>query len=175
MVNSKAKGASFEREVCWALSRFVDPAGTDTLYWRSAMSGGRATVQARRGVRNDTQLGDVTCVHPKGAWLTDAFVIECKFYADLDLEGSLLFGRGKLATFWREVSKVAAERKREPLLIARQNRTETLVVSTYVGYDTLSVHNNRYLINSRALGEVPAKVCLFREVFAPRRRVRRSR
>src|SRR5690242_5955748 len=93
----KQKGSSFERKVCKVLSRFVDPDGTDTHFWRSAMSGGRSTIQRKKGIRNDKQVGDITCVSNKGAWLTDLFLIECKFYKDLNLASGLLFGKGKLA------------------------------------------------------------------------------
>jgi len=96
------------------------------------MSGGRATVNRKRGIGNRTQCGDISAVSPEGHKLTDLFVVECKFYANLDLATSLLLGRGKLAQFWKEVCAEAKHANKEPLLIARQNRFEPLVLMTPV-------------------------------------------
>lgn len=141
------------------------------------MSGGRATVQSRRGVKNTTQLGDITSVSNKGRWLTDTFVLECKSYKSLDLGASLLFGKGKLATFWRELQKISSDASREPLLIAKQNRTETLVLLTNDGYQKLAVEYNVYpliMASSRAISNVDdVWVCLFKDVFVRNTRVRR--
>lgn len=164
----KQKGASFEREVCHDLSRFIDPDGDDTLFWRSAMSGGRATLHHRKGINNETQLGDITCVHERGRWLTEYFVIECKHHANLNLASSLLFGRGKLVKFWREVCEVAASKERRPLLIAKQNRTETLVVTTEAGLQTIQTFRTRrpvrVITRSNVMG-LPALVCLYTKMF----------
>jgi hypothetical protein len=129
----KGKGSGFERKVCVTLSRFVDPGGEDTIFWRSAMSGGRATVQGRKGIANKTQLGDITCVHEKGAFLTEMFVIECKFYGNLDLVAFLFKGKGKLREFWDVLVKQADKHGKNPLLIARQNRLDTLMLTTEKG------------------------------------------
>lgn len=129
----KAKGASYERKVCMDLSRFIDPDDDETYYWRSAMSGGRATVRSRKGISTATQLGDITCVHPKGQWLTDLFVIECKFYKDLNIGTSLLFKKGNLYKFWKEVRRIAKKNNRYPMLIAKQNKSPGLVIFSKFG------------------------------------------
>ncbi len=134
----KQKGASFERDVCKQLSNFILPGSKDTLFWRSSLSGGRATVQNRKGGANQTQLGDLTCVHEAGQWLTAHFVIECKFYADLDIEAGLLTGRGKLAGFWRELCKLSRRHRRHPMLIAKQNRSGTLLILDEAGSSRFS-------------------------------------
>jgi len=124
----KNKGSSFERKVCWDLSRLIDPKGEDTLFWRSAMSGGRSTIQKRKGIKNTTQLGDITAVHEKGLYLTELFVIECKFYKSLGIESSLLVQKGQLYKFWKLVKKVAKRNDRSPILIAKQNRSPVLII-----------------------------------------------
>ena len=43
----KEKGSSFERLVCKRMSMWLSKGERDDLFWRSAMSGGRATVQLR--------------------------------------------------------------------------------------------------------------------------------
>lgn len=150
----KGKGSAFERQVCNDLSRLVQPKTHETLFWRSAMSGGRATVRAKVKKRDSSQAGDISCVHPAGAWLVENFVIECKFYKDLSLMSSLLERKGLLAKFWREVRKLAKKHGKEPLLIARQNRTRTLVLTTSNGHHVLSVwraDTPTYLIHSKVL------------------------
>ena len=124
----KRKGAGFERAVCKKLSRFIQPKGKDTLFWRSAMSGGRATIQQRAGIKNTTQFGDITCIHPDGAWLTENFFLECKFLRNLEIQASLLDGRGKLFNFWKKAKKEAKNHDRKPVLIAKENRSRTLLI-----------------------------------------------
>ena len=94
---------------------------SDDWFWRSAMSGGRATIQHGKGKRNQTQVGDVSSIHPQGARLTDVFVIECKNVKDLALHG-LFFDPpyGALVDYWNELCKIAGDNKL-PMLIARQN------------------------------------------------------
>jgi hypothetical protein len=123
----KAKGAAFERHICQALSKWLSRGKRQDLFWRSAMSGGRATVAHKKGVKLTTQGGDISAIDPLGAALTDYFCIEVKFYRKLDFQAFLL-GRGKLATFWAQVARDAKRYGKKPMLIARQNMYPTLVL-----------------------------------------------
>lgn len=166
----KQKGAGYEREVCRTLSRFIVPETDDTLFWRSAMSGGRATLQ---GKINTTQLGDLTCIHPAGQWLTDMFVIECKFYRDLSIASSLLFGRGNLAKFWQQACRQAWKHERSPLLVAKQNLTPPLVLFDEDGLRRFRAlgHEAQVLLITDAITRRPTKaggsavVCSFAGTF----------
>lgn len=129
----KRKGSGFERKVCEQLSRWIAPDNDETLFWRSAMSGGRATNRFKRGIKTENQTGDITCIHPKGSWLTDVFVIECKFYRDLDIKTALLNQKGKLIKFWKEVCEVAKRNDRLPMLIAKENQTKALLILSWKG------------------------------------------
>jgi len=133
---SKAKGSNFERDCCRALSLWVSHGKATDLFWRSAMSGGRATVAHRKGV-SVRQAGDITAVTPEGHSLTDMFYVECKFYKDLNLTSFFLSEKGKLAKFWAETQKQAAIYKRQPMLIAKQNGTHVLVVVSYGHLDSV--------------------------------------
>jgi hypothetical protein len=124
---SKRKGSAFEREVCKKLSLWVSKEKRTDLFWRSAMSGGRSTVGRKRGENLAYQAGDVSAQHPDGHRLTEHFYIECKHYRDLDI-GAFLLKRGKLYAFWKQTCKEAAYRERQPMLIAKQNRMQTLVL-----------------------------------------------
>lgn len=160
----KQKGAAFERKICWALSRFIDPKGKDTLFWRSAMSGGRATVQARKGIKNTTQLGDITCIDPRGRWITDNYVVECKFYKSLDIETGLLNGRGNLFKFWKHHCKLARKARKKPILIAKQNQTQTLVLMDGPGMIVYKTFRGqpKLLVQSTLMD---AKIYRFKDLF----------
>jgi len=124
----KAKGSAYEREVCKALSLWVSHNKREDLFWRSAMSGGRATVGRRAGKDLAHHAGDISATHRLGHALTDQFYVECKRYADLKIESGVLRGVGKLAAFWKETCKQATIHKKLPMLIARQDQSSTLLI-----------------------------------------------
>lgn len=147
----KQKGAVFEREVCVLLSNWLSGGTQDDIFWRSAMSGGRATVAFKKGgKRLANQAGDITCIHPTGNRFISAFAAECKFYASLDFQG-LITGKGKLVTFWDEINKQAERYAKYPFLIARQNRVPALICLTHSGCTTLSVDVSKTILISRPL------------------------
>jgi len=164
---SKQKGSTYERKICWALSRFVDPSGTETHFWRAAMSGGRATLQNRKGIENRNQIGDITCISEKGMWFA-RYACECKHYADLDIVSFLFKRRGKLAAFWNKLKKEAEKAEKLPLLIAKENRLPTLALTTESGKEYLERNGHRMPVVLLKFGGVPANdiyVCLFDDVF----------
>lgn len=126
--SGKAKGSAFERRVCKALSLWVSAGEREDLFWRSAMSGGRATVGRKQGKDHARHAGDISATSREGHVLTDKWYVECKFYKDLDILAAFVNGNGKLAKFWREAVSQASHYKRMPMLIAKQNITATLVL-----------------------------------------------
>jgi hypothetical protein len=125
---SKGKGSSFEREICIALSKWVTKGEKVDCFWRSAMSGGRATV-AKGLVR---QAGDITAVAPEGHKLTDDFYIECKFYKNLSLD-CLIKGKGTLLDMWNDTECKAMVYGRTPILIFKQNHWPTVLATNSAG------------------------------------------
>jgi hypothetical protein len=125
----KAKGSAFEREVCKTLSRWITNGAKDDCFWRSAMSGGRATVAHKAG-KDVRQAGDITAVASEGHTLCDHFFIECKHVADLDVDSFLIEDIGRLSKFWKQAITQAARHQRIPMLIARENRRGVLLVSS---------------------------------------------
>lgn len=125
MVNSKQKGGSFEREVCRRLSLWVSEGKSDDLFWRSAMSGGRATVRGKKGQKTASGQGDITAVTRKGNLLTDRFVIECKHYKDMGLD-KYVYGQGPLVDIWDKLLKECKYDK-SPMLIFKENRRPILI------------------------------------------------
>lgn len=124
----KAKGSEFERDICKKLSRWVSHGEREDLFWRSAMSGGRATVGKKKGLDHAKHAGDISATHPLGHNLTDKFYIECKYYADLKFDSWILNGEGPLAGFWKVAREQAAEHKLMPMLIVKQNRSEVFLI-----------------------------------------------
>lgn len=117
----KAKGASFEREICCRLSLWLSDGQQEDLLWRSAMSGGRSTVGHKKGKRLAAQAGDISAIHPLGATLTDKYMVECKAYKDLNYAG-LLTNKGVLIDFWKEACLQASRYGKSPILISKQNQ-----------------------------------------------------
>lgn len=142
---SKQKGAGYERKVCQQLSRWLSGGRRKDLFWRSAMSGGRATLAHAKGIKLATQGGDVSAIDPLGAPLTETFCIEIKFYKDLDL-AAFLQGKGKLAKFWKQAKVDAKKYGKEPMLIAKQNMQPPLVlvrIGCYIQQDGWTVWRSR--------------------------------
>lgn len=122
----KSKGSTFERKVCSMLSNWVSDRADADLFWRSSISGGRATVAKRKG-RSIKPAGDICAVSPAGHVLTERFFIECKHYKNLQID-RFFIGTGKLHQFWKHAAKQANDHDRAPMLIARQNMFPILLV-----------------------------------------------
>lgn len=125
MVNSKAKGSQFEREVCVKLSLWLTKGQNKDVLWRTAMSGGRATV-GRGKVR---QCGDICSVAEEGHVLTNNYFIECKHVRDLQFDMFILHDKGYLARYWMTARTQARKYGLQPLLIAKANRFPIVVLT----------------------------------------------
>lgn len=142
---SKAKGSSFERDVCKKLSLWASSGLREDLYWRSSMSGGRSTIQAKKGKQNLTQAGDISSIDRVGAEFIEQFCVECKHYKVLDLIPGIIHNRGALYGFWKRLIKDAAGAKKLPILIAKQNRLPALVLLTELGASELNLRRSKCL------------------------------
>lgn len=135
---SKAKGSSFERRVCKELSLWVSGGEHEDVFWRSAMSGGRATVASRRGVKLRRQAGDITATAPEGHVLTDRFYIEVKHVKALDFLSFFTRNTGSLAKYWKTAKREARRHGLLPMIIAKQNSLPTILMTTLGGVDQLT-------------------------------------
>jgi hypothetical protein len=141
----KTKGGAFERYCCKRLSVFVTKGARDDIFWRSAMSGGRATLQLRDDIINRAQSGDMTAIAPEGYDLCNRCLFEYKSYADLDIPQGFLKGTGLLHKFWRDTQRAALLYKKLPVLIAKQNYLPPVVLcatslSFFRGLPIMTVH-----------------------------------
>lgn len=171
---SKQKGAAFEREICTRLSEWITRGAKADCFWRSAMSGGRATFGARtKGEHHSRQAGDICSVSPEGHVLTDQFYIELKHVKDLQID-RLLERTGALYRFWDIARIEAARYDKRPMLIAKQNNMPILLlleehgiaclIKEAKGLDSLTLSKDGHL-------ELDTNVWLFDAVL--RRRFRR--
>lgn len=124
----KAKGSAFERKICKELSLWVSHGKREDLFWRSAMSGGRTTVGARKGKDFKKHAGDISATHVDGHKLTDEFFVECKFVKDLGLHRFFLGLSCPLQSFYRIAKEQASVHDLEPMVIAQQNFSQVIVV-----------------------------------------------
>ena len=72
------KGSSFERDISKRLSLWWTNGRNDAVFWRSSMSGGRATVRGRQGKETKYQSTDITYTDAIGEPLIDLVTIEVK-------------------------------------------------------------------------------------------------
>lgn len=123
-----AKGAGFERSVCKSLSLWVSGGVHEDFFWRSAMSGGRATIGRKSGKHLSMHAGDISATAPGAHALADRFYIECKCVKSLDLGSWIFRGTGKGLKFWLGACNEAEHYGKRPMLIAKENITRTLMV-----------------------------------------------
>lgn len=128
-VSGKKKGTQFERTVCVKLSQWVSDGDKKDVFWRTAMSGGRATVHRKKGDLH-RQAGDICAVAPEGHVLTERYYFELKSYKSLQVAKFLMEGKGILAKFWVKTCEEAESYGRIPVLIAKQNRLPIMLITT---------------------------------------------
>lgn len=126
----KRKGGAFEREIAVLLSLWVSKGERKDLYWRAAMSGGRATIQYKKGIDNKTQAGDLSCIDSSGEQLTNRYVIECKTYKNVHLDSIIYKYSNKtdcVFNWWETLKSICIVQEKEPLLIFKQNGRPILI------------------------------------------------
>ena len=124
---SKTKGAAFERDMCRVLSLWVTDGARQDVFWRSAMSGGRARVRYNKGEQPDVGGGDITAVAPAGHSLTDLFIIECKSVRDANVLALFTGGKTGVVKFWEQACRDADDFYRQPMLLVKQYRQPVLI------------------------------------------------
>ena len=119
----KSKGKSIgnagERLICKILTKFVSGQDKPYAFWRSANSGGLATVL---GMHDDLS-GDIIALRPEGRIITDIFSLEIKTsYKDTCIDKCLKDNKNEnLRDFWTQCNRDAINAKKLPLLIYNRN------------------------------------------------------
>ena len=166
-VNGKQKGAEYERQCAKRLSLWITNGERDDCLWRSALSGGRATLQQRKGKVNKSQTGDLSSIDSCTQAFIDSFLIEIKFYKDLDITSGFVKGKGVLKSFWKKLIADAALARKNPMLIAKQNNLPALMLVHRNGASQLKL-GSILIDNSAKVAEFsqwPCHVYLFDELL----------
>lgn len=125
---SSRKGSSFEREIAKKLSLWLSDNTRDDLLWRTAMSGGRATLHRQQGKSAVAQAGDLCSIDEASWWFTQKFFIETKHLKDLNLTSFVLRGQGPLAAHLKKASEEAMAEDKALFFVVRQNRFPTALI-----------------------------------------------
>ena len=131
---SSQKGAQWERAVCQQMSIWVSGGTRDDLYWRAAMSGGRATLASRKGRANRfSTVGDISAVDMMGMPFLEKFSIECKFYKDLRMEQPAFGLFGEREIIWDKPLAEAQDKGKHVIVAAKQNRKRPIALISHAG------------------------------------------
>lgn len=164
---SKQKGAQNERNICRLLSLWVTHGKQEDVFWRSAMSGGRATVAKRRGKKLASQAGDISSVDEAGHILTDDFYIETKHVKLLALDRFIVKRTGPLVNYWHTASQEAVSYRKSPLLIVKQNMLPTLLICRFGIVSKLTGNKLRASDSlAKVYGGNPCEIWLFEKVLS---------
>lgn len=123
---ANAKGGAFERLICRKLTEWITGKPKPEIFWRSATSGAKATVEHKAG-RDSHMGGDLVTIHPKGQPFIDQFSVELKHRKSYGKMESLIEGKGALLEWWNQCEEDAIRSSRYPLLIFKANRTPIYV------------------------------------------------
>lgn len=130
MINSKNKGSKFERDCAKLVSLWVSFGDRDDIYWRTASSGGMATMRAKYGKRADLQVGDLRPETPEASIITDKLILECKCLKTFDLEKYLFNTKRKNTGMQKVISECEIRYrnyKEDFLLICKANNSKVFV------------------------------------------------
>lgn len=144
------KGGSGERFVARALSRWITGKSTPEVLWRSAMSGGKATLN---GVKRHTMAGDFVAIDDRAIFLTKVAVLDAKnrktanvldflplAAEDMDChkisKGAKTKGKklwkDTIYCWWIKLCEEAREAEKIPILVFKRHRSKRW----YVVFDT---------------------------------------
>lgn len=128
-----AKGGSFERKIAKRISLWWT--GRDDSVWRTAGSGARATMRAKKNKCTANSEGDLCYLDDESKDLFELFVFELKkgYSKDIDVL-SLIDGFSKknlIYSWWMKISAIARKINRSPLLIIERNGKSPVIIYDY--------------------------------------------
>lgn len=131
------KGADFERRICKELSKWFTKGMYDDVFWRTPMSGGRATVRRKHAQRADVHDSDICAVREIGTPFTDMYSCECKSgYGRWDVLDVVeqLKKNPELVKFYLQARAAAKPLNKSVILIVQRNRKPPVVFLSRSGY-----------------------------------------
>ncbi len=133
------KGGAFERKVAVQLSLWMSRDKHQDWFWRTAMSGGRATVFAKKGISLKNQVGDICAIDEKSFKFSNTFYIECKNYKDLGLKNLITGTHSKTVQWWDKLLEDSFKVDKVPLLIMKQGHMFPLLAMDSLGLVTFGI------------------------------------
>ncbi len=117
-----AKGGSYEREVAKALTRWLNPDGTEKpiQLWRSNLSGGWSG-------RELADVGDLAPKDQLGFQFRTYFGVECKHWRDISFWGIFTHDYPMVLQWWDKLATECEEYDICPLLIMKRSRYAELI------------------------------------------------
>ena len=139
-----AKGSSFEREICKELSLWYTGGERDDIFWRTSISGGRATQRAKSGKKTAGSCGDVAAIDPIGEPFVGSFSIELKrgYTSSVDIL-DLLDSKKKLPTMaafflQAEEDRIKADKKYTMVIFKRDMKRKCIMFCLNSWWDIFS-------------------------------------
>ncbi len=142
-----SKGSAYERDFCKRLSLWWSNGKSDSIFWRTSNSGGRATTRAKKGKGTQNQYGDVCAIDPIGQPLIDVFTIELKRgYSKYTIHD--LFDKRKGAAkqqYEKWIEQIQKDHKlsgsRSWFLVTRRDRKREMILMPKIMYRNLFIKN----------------------------------
>jgi hypothetical protein len=130
MVNGKAKGSGYERQICKHLSIWIQGTEKPYLFWRQPASGGLSTIDGRN---SENLSGDIRSINTTSEWFCGIYSVEIKTgYPDASLDKFLKYNKSDpLRAFWVQCIDDANLSEKRPLLIYKKKGMPT----PWVGID----------------------------------------
>ncbi len=139
----KRKGGKYERDCAKDLSIWFTNGMREDVFYRTASSGGRATVRSKKQKTTFGQNGDIQSVDPIGECLTNLCSIECKDgypgQSSLDLVDKPGKNKCKYGEFFEQCAREAKEAKLPYwLLMSRRKGKRKMIYIPYALYKKLN-------------------------------------
>jgi hypothetical protein len=160
----KAKGSSFEREICNMISLWWSRGTRIDLCWRSASSGARGTITKTKTIGYH---GDLVAVDDDIKPLFKKFCFECKSYKDLQILSLFKDVHNQLFAWWKQATKEAIQSNRQPILIFKINTFPIMLVckSSLFFRDSLDFIAEKKFVKFIGVGN-KLMICRLQDAFA---------
>ena len=125
MAKGKGKGSLWERDVAKLLTKWLTGEEKPYVWWRMPGSGAIATISEE----NKELSGDIMCLRPEGAFLTDKYSIECKVGYPTSSFHKHLKGvkNDEIRLFWEQCCNDADRASKLPMLIYKKKQYNALI------------------------------------------------
>jgi len=142
MKNPKVKGSEFERFISKQLSLFWSGGKRKDLFWRTHSSGALHTIS-----RMNNEAGDIMSINTESSNFTNQFIIECKFYKNINFNDIIYKTQHSNLKQWiLNLFNLADKENRIPLLIMKQNHKPIIILTNQQGYKLLHKYMDEYTI-----------------------------